>query len=217
MRKITALILILAMCFALFGCSSGDVETTPTTEEIPQLTSAPTKPTIPPTTEPETQPQETYPKSGIYGDNLVLGNYTFIIPDGFYAQEVGEDSYALVSNDETCVIGLAAFDIGTLNEETVQVFIESQNKNFIMDNDFLIGEIDGSIGDTEIKYEYYSDILSDPSIESLVCTFTDSWYTYTIKLSSIGIASFTDGVKTFSYFCSTAEHNGRESRFDFVQ
>ena len=224
MRKIIASFLLLSLCLILFGCSGNNNEQPPDTEEIPLQTSSTTKPTIPHTTEPETEPPQTYPKTGVYGDTIVLGNITFAIPDDFIVTVVDKNSFVLSPSDGNgnCAIAIAAFDVSLLEESSMETYLDTVNKAMVDFGDDIVvpseDDIITEIGGIEVHLRACGTSDGSNMIFHADGTFTDSWYAYTIVYkSNMESEKHSEYNNIFVAFTLSSTHNGREPRFDFVQ
>lgn len=219
MKRIIILILCLGML--LCGCESEPSEIIPDPTIETSASEEISEPTVEINTEPETLPQETYPVSGVYDGEVILGNITFEIPDDFVVTVVNELSFVLSSSDGACAIALSAVDISELDEENSKKFLPMVNESLINFDDLVVAQADdiiGEIGGFPVTLRACGTYDGSNMVFHADTTFTDSWYAYTIIYKSdMESEKHSDYNSLFVNFIMFSEHNGREVRFDFVQ
>lgn len=225
MKKLTALILAVAMILCLTACGNNEespattISETSTDETTATQT---TETTVNETTYAETTTDiELSRKNGVYGNTLVLGNIEFTIPDGFLVTVINTNSYLLSSEDYACSFAVCANSIMELDEEKTKTYLPMQHKVYMTENATRFSEdtLDGFIAGYSVTFDFYGEITTELDVSTNIdATFTDSWYAYTVLFRcDTNSENLADYVSTFVTFTGYSKYIGNSPRFEFVQ
>lgn len=177
--------------------------------------------------EPEAEPEPTtdlssFEEQALSENQFLVGNIVVTCPEGFSVADQSEDGgmVAFTSEDNDCAIGLFAFDISFMSEESAMAFLPGQHSTFIESDAVRISEddLECTIAGFPVIIDGYGNAASDPWYFNFDTTFTDSWYSYTMLFRCPGENEFLDQYTTaFVDLLVFSEYRGEDPRFDFVQ
>lgn len=200
MKRIIASLLIFAVVFSFFGCTTATIEDSAATTESPDVSSAAT---------------EAVSKSYVKIGNFIYGNLLFES-----AETLSDSSYLITLDDGVYLIVVTA-DVSELDEADVKDYLSSLSESLYDESEQRYSEFSFDIPLTNFPLvgNYYATIDENSVITCYIdCLFTDSWYAYYFKLffNSHDQDANRAGA-LLGQFLAGGTYSGKAHRFDPTQ
>lgn len=200
MKRIIASLLIFAVVFSFFGCTTATIEDSAAATESPDVSSAATE--------------------AVSKSYIKIGN--FLYGDSLYASaETLSDSSFRITLDEGVYLAVVTADVSKLDEADVKDYLSALSESLYDESEQRYGEFtfDIPLPGLPLVGTYYMQIDENNDSRCYVdCLFTDSWYAYCIKfLCDTDVPDISEASSLFGRFLAGGTYSGKAHRFDPTQ